>query len=143
MNIKLVISVFLLFANITVQAAGALPQGRWTIEKITVEKNSDGTIQTTEYGAAADVKSHIRCPQEWEVNAQSMVLRYPNGAEETASYALDGNRLTIFRAVAKLSYQYEISEGNMILTAQYNYVNNRPAGDTEHISEKWIITLKK
>ena len=143
MNIKSIISVCLLFVNVSVQAAGTLPQGRWTTEKVTVEKNTDGTIQTTEYGTAADVKSYIPCPQEWEVNAQTIVLRYPNGREESAEYTLEDNRLTIFKTVATLTYQYDTSGENIILTAAYNYVNNLPTGDTEHIGEKWIITLKR
>ena len=143
MDIKSIISVCLLFVSVSLQAAGTLPQGRWTIEKITVEKNSDGTIQTTEYGAAAEVKSYIPCPQEWEVNAQNIVLRYPNGREETAEYTLEENLLKIFKTAAVSTYRYDTSGENIILTAEYNYVNNRPEGETEHIGEKWIIRLKR
>ena len=144
MKTKMIISVCLLLASIAVvQAASVLPQGRWTIAQVTIEKNTDGNIQTTVYNTAADVKSYIPCPQELEINAQSVILRYPDGTEETTQYTLEDNQLTILIADAIQSCQYSIKDGNLTLTAKHNYVNNLPTGHKERIAEQWIISLKK
>ena len=141
MKTKTIILICLLLTSIAAQAA--LPQGKWTVTQVTIEKNTDGDIQTTVYNTAAEVKSYILCPQKWEIDAQTIVQHYPGGWEETAGYTIKGNQLTIMAAGNAQLYQYSISGGNLILTATYDYVNNLPTGYTERINEKWTITLKK
>ena len=125
----------------TVQAQSL--QGKWTVEKVTIEKNTDGKVQTTVYDSAAEVQSYIPCMKELVVNAQNITLRYPSGWEETAKYTLDGNQLKIMAATAMQSYQYSLNGASLILTVTYNYVNNLPTGQTKQIEEKWIINLVK
>ena len=145
MKTKIIISICLLLSSIAIQATGMLPQGRWEIMQIAIEKNTDGNVQTAVYKTAADVKSHILCPQEWEINAETIVMRYPNGWEETSpSYIVDGNQLIMQTTDGPIPpYQYNTNDGNLTLITIHNYVNNLPTGNTERISEKWIITLKK
>ena len=141
MKTKTIILICLLLTSIATQAA--LPQGKWTVTQVTIEKNTDGNIQTTVYNTAAEMKSYYLCPQEWEINAQSIVLRYPSGREEISpSYTIEGNRLMMMIEGA-LPYQYSTSGGNLILTTTCEYINNLPTGYTEHISELWNIVLKK
>ena len=132
----------LLLVGVSVQA-GMLPQGKWRIKTINVEKNTNGNLQTTVYAAASEVKSHILCPQEWEINEKNIVLRYPNGREDAAEYTLEGKQLTIIAAEKSLVYLYKTKGKNLILTATYTYVNNLPTGEVERIEEKWIIWLEK
>ena len=145
MKTKIIISICLLLSSITIQATGVLPQGQWEVMQVTIEKNTDGNVQTAVYNTAADVKSHILCPQEWEINAETIVIRYPNGWEETSlSYIADDNQLIMQTADGAIPpYQYNTNGGNLTLITTYNYVNNLPTGNTERISEKWIIILKK
>ena len=125
----------------SVQATGTLPQGKWTIEKVTIEKNTDGNVKTTVYNTAAEVKSHIPCPQELEINAQSIVLRFTDEWEEIAEYSIED--VSNIYASTGWIYRYDTKGENLILTATYNYVNNDlEAKRTESITEKWTITLK-
>ena len=144
MNAKMIISVCLLLSSIAVQAAGALPQGRWEVTQVTIEKNTGGNIQTTVYNTAADVQSYIPCPKEWEINEKNIVLHYLNGVEESVEYTFEGDRLIILED-SMLPYWYSINGENLILTTTttYIYANNLPTGQTERIEEKWTITLKK
>ena len=140
----MIISVCLLLASIAVQAAGALPQGRWEVAQVTIEKNSDGNIQTTVYNTAVDVKSRIFCPQEWEISAQGIVLHYPDGIKDIVENTLEDNQLTVYAFDGSMQlYQCSMSSENLILTATHDYVNMLPAGQIEKIVEKWVITLKK
>jgi hypothetical protein len=144
MKRKMIILISLLLANITVQAAEALPQGRWKVEQVTIEKNTDGNIQTTVYNAADEVKSYISCPQEWEINEKSIVVRYPNGDEVLSLYVVDNGQLIMQTDDGVMPpYRYNINGKNITLTTTYSYVHNLPAGETERINEKWIVTLKK
>lgn len=144
MNTKMIISVCLLLASIAVQATGMLPQGRWEVAQVTIEKNTDGNIQTTVYNTAADVQSYIPCPKEWEINKKNIVLHYLNGVEESVEYTFEGDRLIILED-SMLPYWYSINGENLILTTTttYIYANNLPTGQTERIEEKWTIILKK
>lgn len=143
MKIKIIIPICLLLTNIAAQATDSLLQGRWTVMQVTIEKNIDGKIQTTVYNTAVDVQSHIPCLQELEINVQNIVLHYPNGREETTEYTFEDDQLTIYGAMEKQTYRYDIKDGNLTLTANYDYVNNNlPAKQTEYITEKRIITLK-
>jgi len=138
--IKTIILTCLLLTSVAAYAT--LPQGKWTVEKITIEKNIDGNVQTAEYNNAAEVQSFIPCPQELEIYDQSITLRYTEGGEETAEYALDGDQLTINVMSGALTYQYSSKEGKLSLTAIYNYVNNDlQAKRSEKITEKRIITF--
>ncbi len=144
MKTKAIFLISLLLASIAAQAADTLPIGKWTVEKVTIEKTTDGNTQTTVYNTAAEVKSYIRCPQDWEISAQDITLSYANDVKEVAgyTYTVEGNQLTI-QSTRIQSYQYSIKGGTLILTAFYNYVNNLPTGQAEHITEHWTITLKE
>ena len=125
----------------TVQAQSL--QGKWTVEKVTIEKNTDGKVETTVYDSAAAVQSHIPCLQELEVNAQTITLRYPDGWEEVAEFIIDGSQLEVMTAIATQLYQYSKSSTTLTLTATYNYVNNNLAAKTSaKITEIRTITLK-
>jgi len=139
--IKTIILTCLLLIIIAAQAA--LPQGKWTVEKVTIEKNTDGDVQTTVYNNATEVKSFIPCMQELEINGQSITLRYGKDWEDTAEYTLDGDQVTINTASGPQTYQYDdTQEGKLTLIAVYNYVNNDlQAKRSEKITEKRIITL--
>ena len=118
-----------------------IPHGLWEVAEVTIEKNTGGKVETTVYKSADEVKSHIPCPQELEVNARTATLRYPEGIEESAEYTTEGD-LTLYTALG-LRYRYEIKDGNLILTAIFNYVNNDLAARrSENITENWIIALK-
>ena len=133
----------LLLAGTALHASGKLPEGRWIVQQVTVEKTVDGNTETTVYNAAKDVQSFYSCPKEFIINRQNLTIRYLGDTEEIAEYSLEDNRLTIFAAVAKLSYLYSASEGNLIFTTTRNYFNNLPTGQVEQISEKWTIVLNK
>ena len=141
MRYKMFFSICLLLASVSVQADVVLPQGRWTIAQVTIEKTIDGNTQTTIYNAI-DVKSHIPYPQEWEIrDTQTIVMRYADSTEETAEYIIEGDQLTIMTSFAVQVYHFSIKNKKLILTITHNYVNNLP-GHTERISEKWTIILK-
>ena len=125
--------------------AGTLPQGRWTVTQVTVEKNTGGNIETTVYNSAAELQGFfIPCIQEMEINEQTITVRYPSGREETAVYTTEGDLLIIHIPVGADTYHYSTSGENLILTATYNYVNNNLKEKTSTpITEQRIITLKK
>ena len=143
MKTKGMILIGLLLATMTMQAAGDLPQGKWTVEQITIEKNVDGKIQLAVYNSAETIQSHIPCPNELEINGQNIVLRYSDEREESAEYTLESDQLTILIAVGNQTYKYEIKNDTLTLTANYQYVNNDLiARKSEQISEKRVIILK-
>lgn len=134
----------LLTACFILQAKDALPQGKWTTVQITSEKNTDGKVQTIVFDSAAGVRSHIPCPQELEIQEKGIVLHYPDGWKESASYTLEGDSLTLFIPVGNQTYKCEIKEDSLTLTATYQYVNNDlSAKKSEKISEKRMIAFKK
>ena len=130
---------YLLVANVQAQNL----QGKWSVEKVSIEKNTDGKVKKTVYKSAAEVKSYIPCPQEWEVkDSKTITLRYADGREEPAEYTMEGNQLKIMTATAMQLYQYSIKGKSLTLTTTHNYVNNLPTGHTERIEEKWTMVLK-
>jgi len=134
----------LLPSAVFAQTTDVLPQGLWKVAQITIEKNTDGKLETTVYNTVAEVQSHIPCPQELEVNAEIAVLRYFDDWEEAAEYALEGDELIIYTASGVQKYRYSIQDGNLILIAAYNYVNNDlQAKRSENITEERTIILKK
>ena len=122
------------------QAQEKLPQGRWEVKQVTVEKNTDGKIDTTVYNTAAEVESHILCVQEWKITANNILLRYPNGIEETVDNTLKDNILTVY-AFDGIEYLYKCSVNgeNLILTITLNYRNR----DLEAVVEKRTIILNQ
>ena len=133
----------LLLTSTTLKASGKLPQGTWTVQQVTIEKTVDENTQITVYQTPNDLQSYYSCPAEWIINAQGLVIHYPNGYEEIAKYSFAGNQLTIFGKVAKQMYLCSVSEENLILTTTYNYLNNLLTEKVEQISEKWTIVFKK
>jgi hypothetical protein len=119
-------------------------KGRWEVTQITVEKNTGGKKETAVYKSASEVKSYYSAPQEWEIkDAETLVLRYPDGREENCKYALEGDRLKVDLQIAMLSYQFIMSQETMTLRITHNYVNNPSAGRTEQIEENWTTVLRK
>jgi len=131
----------LLPSGIFAQSTDALSQGLWKVAQVTIEKNTDGKLETTVYNTAAEVQSRISCPQEWEISAQNIVMRYPSGRETTSKYTVDGNLLKIMATAAAQSYRYKTDKENLTLTIEYKYVNNLPTRQRERIEEKWTIIL--
>ena len=142
MKIRVIIITCLL-AGVAVQAQNKLPQGKWAVEQVTIEKNTDGNLQTTVYNTAAEVKSYIPCPQEWEIGTENILLRYSDGSEESTALAFEGNKLKIAAAGALQLYNYSITGNTLTLTITHNYRYNNPEGQMERIEEKWTIILKK
>jgi hypothetical protein len=143
-GLKTIIIIVCLWPTVIIaQAAGALPQGLWKVAQVTIEKNVDGNLQTTVYNTAEEVQSYIPCFREWEIKAQSIVIRYNDEWVETSpTYTIEGNRLSIVCELGG-SYGYELNGNTLTLTTVYHYVNNLPTGHTEQIEEKWTISLKK
>ena len=141
MSKTMIVAVCLLLTGLTVQAQSL--QGKWTVEKVTIEKNTDGKVETTVYDSAAEVKnSFVPCPQEWEIiGVQNIVLHYPDGIVEPTNYTLAGNQLTMNAVGAIHTYQYSLSGGKLVLSITYNYRNNLPTGKVEQIEEKRVINL--
>ena len=133
-----IVVVCLLMTNVQAQSL----QGKWSVEKVTIEKNTDGNVQTIVYDSATEVKnSYVPCPQEWEVTGQNLVLRYPDGRVEPTRFTLAGNQLTMNAVGAIHTYQYSLSGGKLVLSITYNYRNNLPTGQVAQIEEKWTINL--
>ena len=93
------------------------------------------------YNTVAELQSHLPCPQELEVNAQNIVLRYADGREAVPEYLPDSNQLTIITAGVVLQYRYSIAGENLTLISTYEYLYNRPAEQIERIEEKCTIIL--
>ena len=138
---KVIVLVSLFLAGIAAQAAG-LPQGLWKVGEVTIEKSTNGNVKTTIYNTPAEVKSYIFCFKEWEIKAESILIRYDEGWIETVpSYTLEGNNLTVLSDIGGTLYQYELNGDSMTLITTYNYVYNHPTGKVDRIEEKWTIHL--
>ena len=137
---KLVLTCLLagMSVAVQVQAQNKLPQGKWEVKQVRVEKNTDGKIDTAVYNAANEVKSFVICPKEWTITEQSIIWRYSNDIEITVEYALDGDRFTIVDVSPMQLYHYSVEDDVLVLTIAYN-VNNPPM----HMNEKWTIILKQ
>ena len=133
----------LLCVGMAVQAAGSLPQGKWTVTQVTVEKKTNGNLQTSVHNTAAQVTSILPCPQEWEIGTNSILLRYADGREETTQYTVDGNTFTIAATGAVQLYEYSLSGSTLTLTITQQYKYNTAVGQVDNIEEKWIISLKQ
>ena len=142
---KVLVVVLLLLCGFAVQAQNKLPQGKWEVKQITVEKNTNGNPQTTVYNAVTEVKNDIRFPQMMEVkNGENMVLCYPDSIENiTTEYTLENNQLTIKGIGTALQYQYSIDGGLLTLTSTCSYTSNAMEGNRKNIVETWVFTLKK
>jgi hypothetical protein len=136
--------ICLLTASMIAKANEALPQGIWEVEQITVDKSTDGKGDKKVYGRSVKVQSYISSPHKWEIkDSKTIVWYYEDGREETCSYAIEGDRLTIQAATAPYTYQYSIKEEKLTLRITHNYVNNLPSGRTEKINETWTLVLSK
>ncbi len=140
-----IILVCLLLAIITVQAGNTLPLGQWEVVQITLEKNTDGRVETTTYNKTDEVNSYIRFPQAVETGeSQRIVLHYPGKVESTvAGYTLEDDLLTIRSVGVVLQYQCHISNEILTLILVRHYSNNISEKELEHVTEKWVITLKQ
>jgi len=120
-----------------------IPLGKWEVTQVAIEKNYSGKVENTAINSVNELKSHIPCLQDLELNATTATLRYPDGREETVEYAIEGGQLILYTASETQKFQYSTIEGNLTLTAVYNYVNNDlKAKRSEDIREQRIIYLK-
>jgi len=134
----------LLFAGIADEEKDKLPEGLWKVEQITVEKRIDKNVQTNTYKSVLDVQSHIPCPQEWQVNAKRIILRYPGGIEDSVDNSLEDNQLTIYSYDGvKQIYRFSNSGGKMSLSITHAFSTVLPTRQIEKVTETWVITLKK
>ena len=136
----------LLTTCMIVQAKDVLSPGKWVIEQVTSEKNTDGTVRTTIYKSAANLQSHIPCPQELEIQETCIVLYYPDGWTESAEYTFKDDQLIIHLPTGDQTYKCDIKDDAITLTSNYKYANvdlsARSAKKTEYISEKRTIIFK-
>jgi len=138
----IILTGLLLLAGLTAQAA--LPQGTWTVTQVTVERNTDGNIETTVYNSAAEVQSPHSKLQELVVSAQGIVLRHLCGWEETiSSYTADGNYLTMASELYNEPIRYELGEGTLTLFTIHSHLYNLPMGQVQQIIENRETTFKK
>lgn len=140
---KAIILASLFLAGIATQAAAALPQGLWKVEQVTIEKSTNGNVETTVYNAAAEVQSYIPCFKTWEIGAQNIVIRYDENRVKTVRPTVKGNTVTIVSGTSTTSYQYELSGDTLTLTVTHNYPYNHRANQASPVEEKWTIKLKE
>ena len=130
--------------NLRAQSNHSGIQGTWVAEQIYVEKNIDGKEEKAVYLTSSELKSYIPCPQEWEFrDSQTIVFRYPDNREEASSYKLEGNRLETDASGAILIFNYQITDGYLMLTITHKIDFSKPNGDIGHTIEKWTIRLTK
>ena len=135
-------------------------QGSWDVVQLTIEKNSDGKVETVVVDASKkntdgkaetvaentlrDVQSFLPCPQTWEFReSENVVLRFPDGSEETTSYSVEDERFTIRFLGAIHQFRYVVDSNNLSLTITHTYQMNQPSGQLGAIKEKWMIVLEK
>ena len=141
MKVRVGFLMYLLLTSMLIQANDTIPQvipeGRWEVVQVTVEKNTDDTVETNVYDKAEEVKSDILCPQEWEIKEapQGVLLRYANGNEIFFDYAIEDSLLIITIGSVTHSYRYEINGEELILMAVFE----QPGMNVEN----WTITLKR
>ena len=143
LKVMMMIAVCLLPTAMVAQTVGVLPQGLWKVAQVTIEKNTDGNLQTTVYNTAEEVQANMPCPQEWEIRAENVTLRYANAGETTVAYELKGNKLTMATLGAIQTYEYSTSGEYLFLTTTHKYGRYNPEWKVENIEEKWTISLKK
>ena len=142
MKVK-VITLTCMLAGMAVQAQDKLLQGQWEVKQVTVEKNTDGKIDTTVYNTAAEMQAYP-LPVEWEIkDAQTIVWHYYNGTKQALDYSLGVNNQLLIATTTLQSYQYSINGNTMTLITTNNYKQNLHTGHTEHINEKWTIVLQQ
>ena len=144
MKVK-VITLTCMLAGMAVQAQDKLLQGQWEVKQVTVEKNTDGKIDTTVYNTVAEVKELMRFPQMLEVkDAKTILLHYPGVNQEVAAeYRLNGDKLRIDEGPLGYSYLVEIKDGNLILTNIDTYISKPFGGQMENITKKLTIVLQQ
>ena len=141
---KAIVAMCLLLANINLYAA-KLPQGKWEVKQITVEKSINDSVQITVYNTAAEVKDYIRFPQMLEVkNEQNILLHYHDINQEIeAEYTLDGDKLSIIDGPIGYSYSIAVTDENLVLTSINTYIKKPFGGQMENITEKWTFILQR
>ena len=120
-----------------------IPQGKWEVKQVTIEKNTDGNVQITAYNTAAEMQKYP-LPIEWEIkDSQTIVWYYGNGVEQMLEYSLEENDKLQIVTTTLQSYQYSINGNTMTLITTNNYKQTLHTGHTEHINEKWTIVLQQ
>ena len=140
MKTKVGFLMYLLLTSMLIQANDAIPPGTWEVVQVTIERNTDGTVEKNVYANATEI-THIQCPQEWEIkDALRIHLRYAYEYENDCRYVIEDNRLIISDdESATQTYRYEINGEDLILTTEYE----QPGRSEEHQVEYWTITLKQ
>ena len=134
----------LLTATMAVQAQTL--QGKWTVEKVTIEKNTDGKMDSTVYPSVEAVKDYTTFPQVLDVkDAKTLLMRYADATEEMeADYTLEDGVLRITYNVLGFSYLYSLNADTLVLTSYpFVFVEKTQAGEKKMVTAKWIFTLKK
>ena len=144
MKTKLTIFVYLALTTIIVQANDTIPHGKWDVVKLTIEKDTDGKVETIVADSLNNVESYLPCPQTWEFrDSTKAVLRFADGREEETAYNDEGNKFTIAFSGAFQRYQYVVNDKNLTLTVTHTYMMNQPSGHLATIKEKWTMVLEK
>jgi len=146
-------SVPVLIAGITATNRDSIPYGEWEVVQLTIEKNTDGKVETVvrdtenkvekaETDRLSDEPSYISCPQMWDFkDSTNVVLRFPNGSEETSSYRIEGEKFSIRFQGAIHQFGYVVNGNNLTLTLTLTYRWNQPSGHLADIEEKWTVIL--
>ena len=156
---KTLILSCLFLTSIFIRANDTIPHGKWEVTQFTIEKNTDGRVETVTQetnkniddrvmaatdNALRDMQSFIPCPQEWEIkDSKTIVLRFSDETEITTEYIIFNDTLSIRAFGAIMQYRYEVSDTNLTLTLAYKYKWNSPSRQVEQIEEKWVIILTK
>ena len=142
MKVRILI-IACIVAGVGVQAQETLPQGRWTVKQVTVEKSTDENVQTVVYNTAAEMQVYP-LPVEWEIkDAQTIVWHFYNGTKQVLNYSLEGeNKLWLF-TTTRQAYQYSVSGNTMTVITINDYKQSLHTGHTEYINEKWTIVLQR
>ena len=136
--------MYLSVTSILVQANDTIPKGTWDVVQVSVEKNTDGKTEKKSYKTVPEIKSHIPCPQVWIVSDENIILRYSSGIEDITENKLEEGQLTVYAYDGCLFlYQCNISDGNLVLTVTYDYINILPARQIQKITENRVMTLKR
>jgi len=140
---KALILSCLFLTSILIRANDTIPHGKWEVSQVTIEKNTDGKVETTVHDTLRAGQSFIPCPQIWEFrDSVNVVLHFPDGNKEVTNYVVDGNQITIGFLGALQKYGYAVEDHKLTLTVTHSYQWNQPSGNLAVIEEKWTVILK-
>ena len=145
MKARVRILMYLLLTSMMIQANDTIPiqEGLWEVVQVTVEKNTDGTVEKNVYDKAEEVKSNIRCPRVWVIIhvPQAILLHYADKSENLYFYDFDDKNLIMILDDdgLKQSYKYELKGEELILTTVFKPSER----NKEQNIEQWTVILKR